>query len=205
MLDYGCGPSPVFSAAFSPISKQITLAEYEECHRDFLEKWIRKDPSRHDCSHYMKHRAGLYGGSTRGEQFEEEYRYKVSGPVSGDVTKEQFIEEGHEGHYDIVFSSLCLENPCQNLVEYRECMKKLVSLVKENGYFIISTAIRENSEVGFFIINNVTMYNLTLKSCDVVEAIKNCGLQLLKEDSLDFSPSKNSNVEKLKLFIAQKL
>ena len=86
--NYGCGPSPVSSAAFSPISNQITLAEDEECHRDFLEKWIRKDPSRHDCSHYMKHRAGLYSGSTRGEQFEEEYCHKVSGPVSGDVTKE---------------------------------------------------------------------------------------------------------------------
>ena len=75
LLDCGCGPTPIFGAALSSISKEITLAEYEECHRDYLEKWLRKGSGSYDWFSNMKRVAGLYGGM-EGEVFEEELRKK---------------------------------------------------------------------------------------------------------------------------------
>ena len=80
------------------------------------------------------------------------------------------LKKSHKGPYDIVFSSPCLENPCQNLVEYIECMKKLASLVK--GEWILHNIV---SKFGY-----ATMYNIALKSGDVIEAIQNCSLQMSK-------------------------
>ena len=204
LLDYGCGPTPIFSAALSSISKEITLAEYEECHRDYLEKWLRKSDDSCDWSSNMKRVAGLYGGM-EWELFEEELREKITGVVSCDITKEELIAEGREGPYEIVLSSLCLENPSLNVPEYRELMKKMVSLVKENGYFLLLSAIRENSDVGFYQVNNHILRNLALKRMDVVEALQYCGLQILKEETLILQPSMQCNTEKMIFFIAQKL
>ena len=125
--------------------------------------------------------------------------------VSCDITKEELIVEGREGPYEIVLSSLCLENPSLNVPEYRELMKKMVSLVKENGYFLLLSAIRENSEVVFCQVNNHILRNLALKRMDVVEALQYCGLQILKEETLTLQPSKQCNTEKKIFFIAQKL
>ena len=57
--------------------------------------------------------------------------------------------ECREGPYEIVLSSLCLENPSQNVPELQRTheRKKTVSLVKGNGYFLLLLSIRENSEV----------------------------------------------------------
>ena len=128
VLDYGCGPAPVLSAALSPLASEITMVAFEEYHRDFLDrdfldKWLKKSPDSYNWSSYMQHMADLHGG-IEGEELEENLRRKITEVVACDITKEKIIAKGHEGPYDIVFNSLCLENPCQNLMEYRESMKK---------------------------------------------------------------------------------
>ena len=45
-------------------------------------------------------------------------RDRVKAVVACDITKDQFIEEGYEGPYDVVKSLLCLGVPATNKDEY---------------------------------------------------------------------------------------
>ncbi len=137
VLDYGSGPAPVLAMGFSSIAREIVLAEYEEGHRDYIKKWLSNSPGCYDWSFYVKYIAELEGTPHESELSERAMKEKMAAVVQCDITVDSFISEGYEGPYDIVLSSLCMENACKSIEDYRAAMKKLVSLVNKEGYFFI--------------------------------------------------------------------
>ncbi len=163
VLDYGSGPAPVLAMGFSSIAREIVLAEYEEGHRDYIKKWLSNSPGCHDWSFNVKYIAELEGTPHESELSERAMKEKMAAVVQCDITVDSFISEGYEGPYDIVLSSLCMENACKSIEDYRAAMKKLVSLVNKEGYLFLFSTIRENSEVGFYTVNNKRLYNFAVK------------------------------------------
>ena len=104
ILGYGCGPSLPYSISAAPKACEIILADYAEPNREYLKRWLAKDPSAQDWSSYFKYvMQTLEGGSEedpmrRGEML----RNKVKAVVKCDITKEEFIEDAYskEGSYD---------------------------------------------------------------------------------------------------------
>ena len=207
LLEYGSGPHPIYALGLSPVANEIVLADYAESHRAFVENWHKKDPNSYDWSFYFQYVAKLLeegGIQVDATDLEELLRKKIVTITHCDITKSLCITEGYEGPYDIVFSSLCLDGACKSLDEYKNAMKKLVSLVKQNGYVLLFSTIRENCDIGFYIINDVKLWNIALKRKDVLEACHECGLNVLEEEAFCRPPNPNSNADNFTFFAFQK-
>ena len=116
VLDYGCGPNLANHISAASKATEIVLADYCKPNRDFTKKWLAADPSAHDWSFYFKHVVETLEGKSHQESIERQkvLRDKVKAVVACDITKDQFIEEGYEGPYDVVKSLLCLSNAATN-------------------------------------------------------------------------------------------
>ena len=87
ILDYGCGPSIPYSVSAAPKASEIILADYAEPNREYLKRWLTKDPSAQDWSPYFKYVVQtLEGGSEEdATKLEEMLRNKVKAVVSCDI------------------------------------------------------------------------------------------------------------------------
>ena len=206
VLDYGCGPHPIFASSLSSVAKDIVLAELDESHRKFLDDWLTEKPGSHDWSFYFQYIRdqqkirNLVGGA---EVKEEDVRKKVSAIIPCDVQHE-FISKEHEGPYDIVLSSLCFETACKDMVQYNEATKQLVSLVKPKGYVFIFSTIRENVDTGYYIVKNAKIFDVALKRKEILEVMQSSGLTLLQEDHIQPPPSEIDGADYFAFFVMQK-
>lgn len=155
-------------------------------------------------SFYMKYVAELQEPEQDPNDVEKKLKEKIKGVIQCDITLDQFITKGDEGPYLIVFSSLCIENACENDEEYKIALAKLASLVEKNGYFLLMSTIREKAKVGYYIVNNVRLYNLAVKRNTILKSAEACGLQLLREDNFYEAPSESHNLDYFSFFIFQK-
>jgi len=205
ILDYGCGPHPVYASSLSFVAKDIVFAEFDESNRQFLANWLNKEPGSHDWSLYFQYirdqqkKRKVIGAEVK----EEDVRKKVSAVVPCDVHHE-FISKEHEGPYDIVLNSLCFETACQSMEQYRAAMKNLVSLVKPGGFVLIFSTIRESSDIGFYFVKNAKIIDLALKRKEVLGAMQSCGLTLLQEEHFKLPPSEINNIDYFTFFVMQK-
>ena len=189
VLDYGCGPHPIYASSLSFVAKDIVMAEFDESHRQFLEDWMTEKPGSHDWSFYFQYirdqqkKRNLVGAEVK----EEDVRKKFSAIIPCDVQHE-FISKEHEGPYDIVLSFLCFETACKSMAQYNEAMKQLVSIVKSGGYVLIFSTIRENADVGYYFVKNVKIQDLALKRKDILETMQSSGLILQQEEVFQVPP-----------------
>ena len=206
VLDYGCGPHPIYASSLSFVAKDIVMAEFDESHRQFLEDWQTEKPGSHDWSFYFHYirdqqkKRNLVDAEVK----EEDVRKKISAIVPCDV-RHEFISKEQEGPYDIVLSSLCFETACKSMAQYNEAMKNLASLVKPNGYVLIFSTIRENADVGYYFVKNTKVFDLALKRSAILEAIQSSGLKLLQEEVIELPPHDVDNTDNYTFFIMQKL
>ena len=97
----------------------------------------------------------------------------------------------------------CLEAASKSLKEYKIAMMKLVSLVKQDGYVLLFSTIREYSDIGFYTVNNVKLWDIALKRKDILETSHECGLKLMEEDTFNFPPIPDMNVDNFTFFALQ--
>ena len=45
VLDYGCGPNIALSISATPIASEIILADYSPGNREYMQKWLEKNPT----------------------------------------------------------------------------------------------------------------------------------------------------------------
>ncbi len=203
VLDYGCGPTPVYDIAFSSIASKIVLAEYEKSNRDYVMSWLNSSPGCYNWSFYFQYVAELESSECQPKLLENELQQKINGVVPCDITQDRFVAEGYEGPYHILFSSLCIESACKNSEEYTDAIKKLVSLIETDGYFLLMSTIREKSDIGYYTVGNVRLYDLAVKRNNVLKSAKECGLQYIREENFH-CVIPLSNLEHFTFFIFQK-
>lgn len=193
ILDYGCGPSIGLSISAAFKASELVLADIAEVNREYVRKWLDKDPS--ICSFwspFFKYvTQTLEGGSEKDAvEREEMLRDRIKAVVPCDITKEAFIEDAYnkKGAYDVVFSSLCLDSGCKDLASYESGIEKLVSLVKQGGYLLLYSTRREHDEEGFYFVNGVKFFNVSLKKDYVLNLLKRNGLCVMYENYLPLPP-----------------
>ena len=153
ILDYGCGPSMVYEIGIAPIARELVLAEFNKSHQAFFQKWLDKDPSEHDWSPYFRHVVEAIEKESNEETVRRgnEVRRKIKALVPYNILQNQFIAKGCEGAYDIVMSFLCLDGGCMTDTKICEVgIKRLTSLVKEDGLFLLLSIHIEHSDTTFF-------------------------------------------------------
>ena len=164
ILDYGCGPSIPYSISAASKASDIILADYADPNREYLKKWLAKDPSLQDWSPYFKYVVQTLERESKEHAIkrEEMLRNKVKAVVSCDITKEEFIEEAHnkKGWYDIVIAMqlvsrvlqgpsilpTCYEQPCistQRWATYFSVLleERVVIVRKEISFLMVSSIV----------------------------------------------------------------
>ena len=183
VLDYGCGPSicQAISAAGIPNVSEIVLAEYMARNREAIQLWLDKDPSGFDWSPYFRHVVQTLECKTKQQVAEREDRMRsLMKVVSCDFTLDPPIEKGYEGPYDIVICSLCLENSCDTIEEYRARIARFSSLVKPGGSLLLNSPDGQ----GFYNVGPERFYNLSVSYDVVASALNDACLNVLSMDRL---------------------
>ena len=188
VLDYGCGPSicQAISAAGIPNVSEIVLAEYTARNREAIEQWVDKDPSAFNWSPYFKYVVQTLEGKTERQAAERENEMRsLMKVVSCDFTLDPLIEKGYEGPYDIVICSLCLENSCDTVEEYRSRIARFSSLVKPGGSLLLNSPERYPvGGQGFYNVGPERFYNLSVSYDVVASALNDACLNVLSMDRL---------------------
>ena len=174
ILDYGCGPNLANVISAMPKAAKITLAEYAEVNREFILKWISKDPLAFDWSPCFQYVVQTLEGRSEEEAIrrQEELRSKVEAVVSCDLTKDQFIAEGYDKPYDIVMSFLCLECCGDTLKDYEQSVRKIASIIEAGGHLLLYSTRREMSNEGYYIVGDKKFNDIPLKKDFVVSTLE---------------------------------
>ncbi len=66
ILDYGCGPVPLYSISAAARASEVVFAEYTENNRHALRRWVERDPNAYNWSPYFDYIVQtLEGGSEK--------------------------------------------------------------------------------------------------------------------------------------------
>ena len=104
---------------------------------------------------------------------ETEGRKKIKPLVPCNILQNQFIAEGYEGAYDIVMCFLCLDGGCMpDTKTYEVGIKRLTSLVKEDGLFLLYSSHTEHSDTTFFLIGATMLRFISLKKDFVIQLLE---------------------------------
>ncbi len=146
VLDYGCGPTLLYSISAAAHASELVLADYTEKSRQALQLWMSKDPKAFDWSLYFDYVVQTLEGGTEAQAREREERMRkvVKAVVPCNIFEEKPIEQGYEGPYDVISSCFCLEGCITTVEEYAAGIKRLSSLLKPGGRLVIYTSEREN-------------------------------------------------------------
>ena len=207
ILEYGCGPNLANVISAIPKAAKITLAEYAEVNREFILKWLSKDPLAFDWSPYFKYVVKTLEGRSEEEAIrrQEELRSKVEAVVSCDLTKDQFIAEGYDKQYDIIMSFFCLECCGDTLKDYEQSVRRIASIITTGGHLLLYSTQREMSNEGYYIVGGKKFNNIPLKKDFVVSTLKESNFGDIVINEIKASNSAVSNSEAYMFISCRKL
>ena len=209
MLDLGCGPVIAYAISAVEYTSEIIMAEYTELNRQEITKWINKDPDAHDWSPFLEHVIREVEGKGNEQiSIREDKLRKVMKVVPCDVTKDPMLSSEYVKEYDVVHAFFVLEPACLNQEEYVSALKRIWSLVKPGGAFLLCSVQRkysERQENAVFEVGGENMFNLRISVEFVESSLQSAGFRPDKKISIEYYNEKDDDPKKSTLFISYKL
>ena len=141
VLEYGCGPVIMHLISAVPVAYEIVMADkVPECLQE-VDRWVNGDPQAFDWTAHFDHVVQTLEGKGEREarNREEELRKAIKATVQCDIFKDNPIEAGYEGPYDIIMSNQCIDGASKSLEEFQAGVAKLVQLLKPGGKLTMIT------------------------------------------------------------------
>ena len=143
VLEFGCGPVPIYQCSSPLHASEIVFAEYTERNRNTLQMWLDNVPNAPDFTALFKYVVQDLEG--KGEEDvlkrQDDLRHLVKGVIPCDILRDPpLLVPGYEGPYDIIFSSLCLTAACTTHEEYSQAIGRLTKYLKPGGKLILQSA-----------------------------------------------------------------
>lgn len=142
-LEFGCGPTIHHALAMATVAGEIHMADYLESNRDEVEKWLHRDATAFDWSHFGRETLELEGNpqptKEQVQERDELLRSKITKVIPCDAFSPQPFGEDREGFYPLVASHYCAEACTTDKEEWRACMRNIASLVAPGGTLILSS------------------------------------------------------------------
>lgn len=91
---------------------------------------------------------------------------------------------------DVISTCQCLEAACKTLDEYQKAMKNMTSLLRQGGKLVFAELLNG----AIYPVGNEIFKDMTVTKYDVLDAMKNAGLKILKtyehksDEAIDNSP-----------------
>ena len=163
VLDFGCGPVPIYQCSAPLHASEIVFAEYTERNRNTLQMWLDNNPNAPDFTALFKYVVEDLEGKGEDEvvKRQDDLRRLVKGVIPCDILCDPpLLVPGYEGPYDIILSSLCLSAACTTHEEYSQAVGRLTKYLKPGGKLILqsfqSSGVYHYYHVGskkFFALN----------------------------------------------------
>ena len=142
VLEFGCGPVPIYQCSSPLHASEIVFAEYTERNRNTLQMWLDNVPNAPDFTALFKYVVQDLEGKGEEEvvKRQDDLRCLVKGVIPCDILHDPpLLVPGYEGPYDIIFSSLCLVAACTTHEEYSQSIGRLTKYLKPGGKLIIQS------------------------------------------------------------------
>ena len=182
ILDYGTGPSIHYLISAAPHASEIVLSDYTEGNRTALQQWLENNPNAHDWSPYFKHVVETLEGKSEQEAMarEGQLRSAIKAILPCDANQDPVLQGGeqYQGYFDIISSSLCLENACATREDYAAAVKRLSSLLKPGGRLVMySTERKPSSAPGFYEVGEHKFFNVRLQRKFITSSLEQAGFR----------------------------
>ena len=143
VLEFGCGPVPIYQCSTPLHASEIVFAEYTERNREVLQKWLDKDPKSFDFTPFFKYVVQDLEGKGEDEVIkrQDELRALVKGVIPCDILSDPILTvPGYEGPYDVIISICCLPSAVDSLEGFDKAFKKLTTYLRPGGVLLLNGA-----------------------------------------------------------------
>ena len=199
ILDYGCGPVPVYLSSLPMATSEIVFAEYGEANRHALQMWLDKIPGCPDYTPFFKYAVENLEGLTGDEPVlkkQEQLRKQVKAVVSCDATKDPPIAPGYEGPYDYVLCSLCLTVTASSIEEYSTNLGRITSLLKPGGKLFLNSIEARVGDYFMYTAGEEEFYALSMNTTSLELVLRENGygdVKMIRTD-IDETPGAHQYV-----------
>ena len=177
LLEFGGGPVICNLISAVAFVKEITFAAYTEEERKEVQLWKDIGDGAHDWSPFFQYVVNKHEQTKGGDAWKEREELLRSrlNIIPCDITQERPLG-AYESKFDIIWTSLCLEAACHSYEQYKMAVKKLVAMLKPKG-FLVMLVVEEET---FYVVGQVKWKCLFLTSNQIMEAIKEAGLEIVE-------------------------
>ena len=164
VLDFGCGPVPIYQCSSPLHASEIVFAEYTERNRNTLQMWLDNDPNAPDFTALFKYVVQDLEGKGEDEvvKRQDDLRRLVKGVIPCDILHDPpLLVPGYDGPYDIVLSSLCLDSACTTHEEYSQTIGRLTKYLKPGGKIILQN-VQAPGEYHYYYIGSEKFFGLSM-------------------------------------------
>ncbi|XP_064120703.1 indolethylamine N-methyltransferase-like [Macrobrachium nipponense] len=196
VLDFGCGPVPVYAGTAAHFANSITMAEIAPANRQAINSWMNSEEAALDWSLFFNHIASLDGGTKAGEDYVQRLRdvFQLVVPCDGEL--ENPLHPVCQT-YDIVMSTLCLEFATISLDDYRVMLANVTHLIKPGGVLMMAGALGNTS----YYVGQSKYPSVSLTKEAIADAVTSSEtLELItlrtldRQTSLDEKPADHSGI-----------
>jgi hypothetical protein len=145
LLDFGAGPTIHVSICFRKKVEKIYMADYLPQNRAELQRWL-EGRNNFDWTKTLQMVATSEGTDwMKIKEMEPETRSRIAGIFHCDCLSDEVVQAQDKiyGTIGIVVTIFTLEYCCLTPEEYKAAIRRVASLVKEGGYFIMGGILEE--------------------------------------------------------------
>ncbi|KAI6175208.1 hypothetical protein M3Y99_01982600 [Aphelenchoides fujianensis] len=145
ILDFGAGPTIHVPVCFRNRTKKIYMADYLPQNRAELERWLEKK-STFDWTRTLRMIATREGiGWEKTAEMEEFTRNKIAGVFYCNCLEDPVLEAPGElcGNFGVVISIFTIEYCSNTHEEYKDAIRRVVSLIRPGGFFVLCGILQE--------------------------------------------------------------
>jgi len=172
-LEFAAGPYLHTLISAAPFVAEIYHSDYLPACREEVLMWMRKDPNAYNWDPYFKYVVNTLEAQ-KGEQAivkrQELLRNKFKGSLYLNMKSDNMLPN-HNGKFDVIFSGYCIEYLASSLEEYKTFMRKVFSLLKPNGYFVMLTSMGATE----YYVDDVKYPCYPLRINDVLTTLEEIG------------------------------
>ena len=166
VLDFGCGPVPIYQCSSPLHASEVVFAEYSEKNRNTLQMWLDNDPNAPDFTALFKYVVQDLEGKGGDEvvKRQDDLRSLVKRVIPCDALQDPpLLVPDYEGPYDIIFSSLCLTAACTTHEEYSQSISRLTKYLKPGGKLILQdTRPLDDLEYHYYFVGSEKFFALSV-------------------------------------------
>ncbi len=190
VLDFGCGPVIQNCISVATFASEIMFSDISSANREAIQKWLDGDADAFNWSPHFDYVVKTLEGKGEKEAREREQRVRqISKVVFCDALSETPMQKGYEGPYDVILQCACLECACSDIESFKNCMKKLTSLLKSGGLLFdyATDAAVDTLNLQYPVGDRVHSY-ISLTHNTVASVMEECGLRDVEVNFTSLNP-----------------